>query len=291
MTGKIAISIPDRLATFCSDVPERRHWLEALPRLVHDLCRRWDLTLEPPFETGDATCSWVAPARRADGQPAVLKLGVPHFEAQDEIAALEYLEGDPTVHLLEAEPSANAMLLERCEPGTSLRAVPVPDQDVIVAGLLQRFWRRPEPVRTFRPLAAMIEFWCDATRRDRERWPDVPLVLDGLATLEELARSSPDDVLLATDLHAGNVLRAWRRPWLVIDPKPFVGDAAYDATQHLLNTLDRVSADPRGSIAGFAGRLGVDPVRVRRWLFARLAAEPRDSWDVESVQLATLLRS
>src|SRR5215207_7784436 len=38
----------------------------------------------------------------------------------------------------------------------------------------------------------------------------------------ELSRSAPTDVLLATDLHAGNVLRARREPWLVIDPKPFV---------------------------------------------------------------------
>lgn len=28
-----------------------------------------------------------------------------------------------------------------------------------------------------------------------------------------------NQVLLATDLHAGNVLRAEREPWLVIDPK------------------------------------------------------------------------
>jgi streptomycin 6-kinase len=40
----------------------------------------------------------------------------------------------------------------------------------------------------------------------------------------ELSRPALDDVLLATDLHAGNVLRAQRQPWLVIDPKPFVGD-------------------------------------------------------------------
>ena len=291
MPGRIQISIPARLATFCSRPPERRNWLEALPALVEELCGRWALTLDAPFEACDATCSWVAPARRVDGQRAVLKVGVPHFEAEDEIAALEYLGGDPTVYLLEAEPSANAMLLERCDPGTSLRRVPVAEQDGILASLLQRVWRRPEPARNFRPLAAMTELWSAETRRDRDRWPDVPLVLDGLAAMEELARPSPDDVLLATDLHAGNVLRAERRPWLVIDPKPFVGDAAYDATQHLLNTLDRVRTDPRGSIAGFAGKLGVDPERVRRWLFARLAAEPRDSWDAESVRLATLLRS
>lgn len=279
MPDRIQVTIPERLVTFCAERPERRQWLEALPLLVEELCGRWDLTLDAPFEECDATSSWVAPARRADGEHAVLKIGVPHFEAQDEIEALEYLDGDPTVHLLEAEPSANAMLLERCEPGTSLRSVPVAEQDVIVARLLRRFWRRPAPGQSFRPLAAMIEMWCDATRRDRDRWRDAPLVLDGLAAMEELARPSPDDVLLATDLHAGNVLRARRRPWLVIDPKPFVGDAAYDATQHLLNTIDRVRADPKGSIAGLAGKLGVDADRVRRWLFARLAAEPRDSWD------------
>jgi streptomycin 6-kinase len=53
---------------------------------------------------------------------------------------------------------------------------------------------------------------------------------DGLRLFEELSRSTTEHVLLATDLRAGNVLRARREPWLVIDPKPVVGDPAYDAT-------------------------------------------------------------
>jgi streptomycin 6-kinase len=52
-----------------------------------------------------------------------------------------------------------------------------------------------------------------------------------------------NDVLLTTDLHAGNVLAAQREPWLVIDPKPFVGDVAYNATQRLLNCKPRVLAN------------------------------------------------
>jgi len=49
---------------------------------------------------------------------------------------------------------------------------------------------------------------------------------------DELPRTARmNDVLLATDLHAGNVLRSERKPWLVIDPKLFIGDPAYDATQ------------------------------------------------------------
>jgi streptomycin 6-kinase len=84
--------------------------------------------------------------------------------------------------------------------------------------------------------------------------------------------------VLVTDLHAGNVLRARREPWLAIDPKPFVGDPAYDATQHLLNCEARLRSDPHGTIKRFADLLGVDHERVRLWLFARVAAGPRDDW-------------
>jgi streptomycin 6-kinase len=75
---------------------------------------------------------------------------------------------------------------------------------------------------------------------------------------------------LATDLHAGNVLRARRAPWLVIDPKPFVGDPAYDATQHLLNCSARLRSDPDRLIRRFADLLSADHDRVRLWLFARV---------------------
>ena len=97
-------------------------------------------------------------------------------------------------------------------------------------------------------------------------------------------------MLLATDLHAGNVLRAQREPWLVIDPNPFVGDPTYDATQHLFNCAARLRADPDGMIRRFSGLLEVDPERVRLWTFARAAAESRDAWqDDDAVALARAL--
>lgn len=34
-------------------------------------------------------------------------------------------------------------------------------------------------------------------------------------------------VLLHQDLHADNVLRAGREPWLVIDPKPLTGEREF----------------------------------------------------------------
>src|SRR5207249_7195277 len=106
------------------------------------------------------------------------------------------------------------------------RELPEPEHDVVIAGLLRRLWRRPVAPCTFRPLSAITAYWTEETIAAAPRWLDAGLVREGLRLFEELARPSADDMVLATDLHAGNVLRARREPWLAIDPKPFVGDRA-----------------------------------------------------------------
>ena len=264
-------------------------WLAQLPVTIADLQRRWRIAIDPPFSNSDGTCAWVAPAVRDDGTRAVLKLGMPHFEALHEIDGLRFWNGDPTVHVLDADVDLNAMLLERCEPGEPLRNRTEPDQDVVIAALLRALWRRPEPPHSFRPIAAMTAYWANETRAANSRWPDAALVEEGIGIMEALSRPSADDVLLATDLHAGNVLSAARRPWLAIDPKPFIGDRCYDATQHLLNCRSRVMADPNAVVRRFSDLLEVDSERVRLWLFARCAAEPRDRWDEDSMAWARVL--
>ena len=214
---------------------------------------------------------------------------MPHFESAHEIQALRFWEGGPTVRLLEADVDFNAMLLEQCQPGTALRALAEPEQDVIVAGLLRRLWRRPTAPHVFRPLSTMTTRWADETVAVAHKWPDAGLVREGLRVLDALSRPAADDVVLTTDLHAGNVLRAQREPWLLIDPKPFVGDRAYDATQHLLNCKSRMLAAAGATIGSVADLLGVDEERIRLWMFARSAAEPRDTWDDDSVALARVL--
>lgn len=281
--------VPQRLAATCRDVPEHSAWLERLPEAVRELQDRWTLTLGAVFDGSEVSCAWVAPALRGDGSRAVLKLGLPHMEAAHEVQGLRFWDGDPTVRLLEADEDLNAMLLERCEPGTALRERPEPEQDVVIAGLLRRLWRRPAATQPFRPLATMLAYWAQETMAAAPNWPDPGLTRAGLGLLEELSRPSADDVLLATDLHAGNVLRAGRRPWLVIDPKPFIGDPAYDATQHLLNCRERLLSAPDATIGRLADLLEVDRERVRLWLFARAAAEPRDAWDDDAMSLARAL--
>ncbi len=274
----VTFKVPAQVVASCRKAPLGASWLEQLPGAVETLARRWSLRLGPPFDNEEVSCAWVAPAVLADGSSAVLKLAMPHMEAEHEIQGLRFWDGSPTVRLLEADEGLGAMLLEHCRPGTALRTLPEPEQDLVIATLLRRLWRRPPVPHVFRPLSEMLRHWSEGTLADIEKWRDAGLVREGLKLFEELPRTSPVQVLLATDLHAGNVLRSEREPWLVIDPKPFVGDPAYDATQHLFNCETRLRSDPRGTIRRVAGLLGIDEERVRLWILARAAAEPRDDW-------------
>ena len=284
------LTIPRRLADTCRKTPDGTLWLERLPDIVRGLEDRWSLKIGEPFDSADVSCAWVAPAARADRTRVVLKLGMPHMEGEHELQGLRFWNGHPTVRLIEADEDLNAMLLERCEPGTSLRERPEPEQDSIIARLLRRLWRTPSAPHPFRPLSTFMPRRSPDTIADAKRWPDAGLVREGFRVFRELLNTTPAEVLLATDLHAGNVLRAKRETWLVIDPKPFVGDPAFDATQHLFNCEGRLRSDPERTIRQFADSLGVDHERVRLWMFARAATElPDDLNDRVPIELVQAL--
>ncbi len=286
---RVALTASNRLVNNCKTAANIL-WLEGLPAAIRSLERRWLMTIDKPFDDKEGSCAWVAPVLLANGNSAVLKLGMPHMEAEHEIQGMRFWDGNPTARLLDADEELGAMLLERCEPGTTLRTLPELEQDIILSGLLKRLWRGPISPHPFRPLSKLMDYWTEETLADADRWRDEGLVREGLRLLSTLPRTAAKEVLLATDLHAGNILRAQREPWLVIDPKPFVGDAAYDATQHLFNCDERLRSDPNGTIRRIADLLGLDSERVRLWMFARAAAEPRDNWeDQDALDLARVL--
>jgi streptomycin 6-kinase len=256
-------------------------WLAGLPALVARISAGWQIEVDGPFLPGGAT-AWVAPARDAAGNDLVLKVGWPHPEAVHEADGLRTWDGDGAARLYRAEALAEALvlLLERCRPGTQLRTLPAEQHDLVLAGLLRRLWTEPPPGHRFRPLSDMCEYWAG---RYEQRSPAErsclapPLAAEGIRLLRELSRDGAGAVLLHTDLHAGNVLAAEREPWLAIDPKPYVGDPAYDVTQHIFNGVFIEGADAGPLAIRMARLLDLDPDRVARWLFAR-AVEASPYW-------------
>jgi streptomycin 6-kinase len=275
-----ALALPTNLvdSVHADALPERYEWLRALPDIVGDVARRWSLRLGPPFQPG-GRCAWVAPARTVSGKDVVLKVAWQHEEAIHEADGLRAWAGHGAVGLYDSDAfdSTSVLLLERCDPGTTLAVTrPEPEQDEIVAGLLTQLWTAPVDGSGFRPLQVMCDAWAAQfqARLGGSTGPlDAGLARAGIELFRALPGTAERQVLLCTDLHAGNVLAARRRPWLVIDPKPYWGDPTYDALQHLLNCMERLSADPVGLAGRMADLLGLDRDRLVRWLFARCVQE------------------
>jgi streptomycin 6-kinase len=273
----MAFGVPAYLAETARRDDGVRGWIAGLPAIVADLASRWSLQVGEPFQPG-GQCSWTAPVTDRAGAGLVLKVAFrfPGGDERDEAAGLRLWDGNGAARLYAARESesANALLIERCMPGTPLgQSLPEPEQDQVVAGLLRQLWAQPHTSSPFRPLAQMCAAWADDFEQEYAAASGAGQARAGIALFRALPGTADSQVLLCTDLHGDNILAAQRAPWLVIDPKPYVGDPAYDVLQHMLNCEDRLADDPAGLANRMAGLAGLDAGRVRQWLFARSVQE------------------
>jgi streptomycin 6-kinase len=279
------------LASLEWDFPQRdelRAWAETLPWVVAVTAERLALELGRPFQPGGMG-SYVAPARTRSGERVVLKLGWQHDEALHEAEGLRAFDGAGAVCLHEsyAEGTTSVLLMEICEPGTQLAvSLPSLEQDLVTAGLLRRLWIEPPPGHPFRPLEQLCQTWADRFEQHGEAQLESGVARAGVELFRSLSRAPARPVLLCTDLHPENILAAAREPWLAIDPKPYVGDPAYDPLQHMLNFPERLAADPAAFATRMAGLLDLDAERLRQWLFARCVVESPGWPELAPVALA-----
>lgn len=257
------IEVPDDLrrtiASWAGEPGAR--WLADLPRLVAECAELWGLTVGAPYQPSGYT-SLAAPATRADGTPCVLKVRCPDEDwGQPEGAALRHYGGVAAVTLLAEDARLDALLLERCTPGTSLLTEPDDVAARVVAETVRELWAPPAEGHPFRPLSRGAEPWAASVRGSTRI--DPRLRDETLELLAWLVATEPEPVVLHCDLHPGNVLRAERRPWLAIDPKPAVGDPAYDLAPVIRDRATPELARRRYAIA--CEVTGLDPARVRGW--------------------------
>lgn len=271
------MDVPAYLRRACQGNPSAENWLSDLPQTIERLSRAWGLSLHKPLQT-EASCSWVAPVTTDRGERLILKLGMPHMESRDEAQGLRLWDGRGAVRVHKVDEVSGAILMERCLPGHSLRREPPCEQDGVLCKLLRKLWVAAPEKHGLRPISDMLEYWIHCTLEQRGDWTDAGLVQAGIERFRGLLTTSSTEFLLCTDLHAGNILSSEREPWLMIDPKPFVGDPAYDITQHLFNCPERLKRDPKDLIGRVADLLELAPERITDWLFARAAADPRSDW-------------
>lgn len=262
-------------------------WLAALPRLAAECAELWELALERPVDTPH---SLVVPAG-----DVVLKLNVPsHVEADQEPDALALWNGRGAVRLVARDDDRRALLIERCRPGTPLRGAET-DELAVVAELLARLHVEPTEPHPFRSAAGEARRWREEVpaRYERAGRPFERSLLELALEVFSTAGGGDATALVNQDLHAGNVLSAEREPWLVIDPKPLVGERELDAVGLLRNAAwDGGPAAVRRWLDLLHG-LGLNPERCRAWGVAHALAWgwSDHGWSRRSVEAARTIAS
>jgi streptomycin 6-kinase len=279
------IEVPE---PFVREISERegeagRAWLAALAGLVDHVLAKW--ALMPSGPTMHGAVGVVIPVRRADGTAAVLKISFPHPGNVAEPKALAAWAGRGAVRLLEHDAQAFAMVLEKASK-YSLRELPDAVDRVVVAGRLNCRLAVPAP-EGVPSLKGVADGWAMEieSRHRRLRAPLADrLVGRAMETCRELAADQPN-LLVHGDLNFSNVLRGSREPWMVIDPKGWAGDPAYDAV-NLLRDRWHTMAGPADlaetlsyQLAAFAEAAELDRERVVRWVQA--CAVKDALWSVE----------
>jgi streptomycin 6-kinase len=175
------------------------------------------------------------------------------------------------VALLDAEPQAGALLLERLDYRRSLHTLPLREAAEIAGSLVRALAvAAPPGLPTLPEVAAEIaenlpgrqqalgspvpQGWVDAARR---------------YALE--LRGTGDQVLIHADLHYGNVLAATRQPWLAIDPRALQGVPEYSVAELMWTRADELhsDADVRGIFNVIVAAGELDAAAARGWVVTR----------------------
>lgn len=281
-------SIPENIVRAAREMRGEKgiEWVRHLPKLITKCEELWSLKVGPPFV--ELSCNYAAPATRADGVAAVLKLSFPEDnEFKTEAEALKVFDGRGICRLLELDLKDGAMLLERLEPGLPLDTVRDDKEATsIAADVMRNMWRPAPPNHQFpsvfertRGLAHLREHFGGETGP-----MPTALVEEAEALFAELIPSQEPPVLLHGDLHHGNILSAGRRPWLAIDPKGVVGEPAFDVGALLHNPVELLERPDPGKVLQrrmeiLSGQLGFDRARVRGWGMAQAVLAAYWGWE------------
>jgi streptomycin 6-kinase len=228
---------------------------ERLRRTAETVAREWGVAIGERFGAG--RYSYVAFA----GDDAVLKVvPVEDDEADHESDALALVAGDGAVRLLRHDRERRAMLIERARPGDDASALDERDAIAVAVAAAKRFWRPAERGRPYRWIGDQVPRWL-------EHAGDHELVAIAKRVYAEMRPG--DATLVHGDFHHHNLLRH-AGGWVVIDPKPYVGEPEFDVPTFMWNPIGRMPTRDYVErwIDAFAAA-GLDAKRIRKWAIVR----------------------
>jgi streptomycin 6-kinase len=280
-----------------------RKWLESLPQRTVALAKKWEL--------GDlvlATDLTYHAVYFSSSRPCVLKVGLDQEGLDREVLALKHFNGQGCVLLVEECRKEGGLLIQRVQPGISLKTFFAHDDleavkvAVTVMQQLHQKLYAPPGASNSECFPALHE-WLKVLNQP------LPLPLDLLwpakMVAKKLLATSSSQAVLHGDLHHDNILLhqggEGKMGWIAIDPKGVRGEIAFETTSFIRNPLPQLLDNPKivdiidARINCFARLLNIESVILYQWNF--VAAVLCACWAVEDRQdptrflsIATILK-
>lgn len=247
---------------------EGAEWLESLPAAVAEHCDDWGLVVDgAPLHGSNAL---VVPVLRGT-ERLVLRLSPPDAAFAAERDALAFWAGRGTV-LLVGDDDSGALLLERLDTTGTLADEPL---DVAMDELGRAMRRLAVAAPVSAPstgdivISRLPELEPQWERLGRPF--DRALLDAAIAAGRPLQCTATPGTAVNGDLHAEQVLRGIREPWLVVDPLLLRGDIEYDLARALWTRVDEMgdAAEILHCFSRVVRAAGLDDDRARAWALYR----------------------
>ncbi len=236
-------------------------WLDQLPLMIERIASKYHLSELTPLE--NLSYNYVIKGLQND-KPIILKLSLDINGLKREINALRAFQGYGAVSVLEEEDGM--LILERVLPGHSLKSYFLGKDDEavkIVCDIIKRLHQAPIAVVDYHIPKLPINTFHENLK---------PYLYKALALEADLLKSPGPSVLLHGDLHHDNIIRNGNS-WVVIDPKGYIGDSAYEVAAFIRNPIPDLLQYKNATeminnrIRLFAEHLDLSEERIAKWCY------------------------
>ncbi|HJN37525.1 MAG TPA: aminoglycoside phosphotransferase family protein [Gammaproteobacteria bacterium] len=246
---------------------EGKQWLDSLPEITTKIANEHNLSVLTPVN--NMTFNYVASGYQHD-TPIILKIGMNSKALAKETSCLKAFAKHAVAEVI-AEDN-NMIIMQRAVPGSTLKDY-FPDNDeeatkILCASIKELHKASIPESHNFYHLSELF--------KTLDQKLDIPdeILSKAKHLRDDLLKSTTKEVLLHGDLHHDNILKNGDS-WLVIDPKGFVGDLAFEAAAYLCNPIPELLEENHARkmienrINICSSELNIDAQRIADWLYAK----------------------
>lgn len=244
-----------------------RQWLDALPYIISKIAEKYNLANLSPVN--NMSFNYVASGYQ-NNKPIILKIGPDSKAFAKEATCLKAFAHSSAAKVIADD--VGMIIMQRAVPGTTLKhyfsASETQATEALCSIIKELHFANVPKNHNF--------YYVNELLKTLDKELDIPNEILSKARLlrDELLNSTKKEVLLHGDLHHDNILKNGDG-WLVIDPKGFIGDPAFELAAYLCNPIPELLQEDnaREIIASriklLAEQLDIPEQRITDWLYVK----------------------